>query len=184
MKSIMKTILPAAFAAVLAGCSGPVSQWESAPLSPATDFTQMGEQIKANPDEWAAALKFLKESDLATIDLGRHDITAKTYANVQEYTSKTENGYEAHRQYIDVQVVISGEENIFVAPLDKAFDITHEYDAQGDYVLFADAADNKAVLANPENWVVLFPNEAHKPGMAITEPATIRKVVVKIPVAE
>lgn len=180
----MKTIIPAAFAAVLAGCSGPVSQWAAAPLSPATDFAQMGSQIKANPDEWTAALKFLQESDLNTIALGRHDITDKTYANVQEYTSKTENGYEAHRLYIDIQVIISGEENIFVAPLDKAFDITKEYDADSECVLFADASDAKAVLANPENWVVLFPNEAHKPGMAIAEPAPIRKVVVKIPVAE
>lgn len=180
----MKTVLPAAFAAVLAGCSGPISQWASAPLSPATDFTQMGEQIKANPEEWVAALNFLKESDLATIALGRHEITDKTYANVQEYTSKTENGYEAHELYIDIQVIISGQENIFVAPLDKAFNVTKEYDAKSDCVLFADAKDGKAVLADPDNWVVLFPNEAHMPGMAITEPAPIRKVVVKIPVAK
>lgn len=180
----MKTIIPAAFAAVLAGCSGPVSQWASAPLSPATDFSQMGKQIKANPEEWAAALKFLQESDLNDIALGRHDITDRTYANVQEYTSKTENGYEAHRLFIDIQIVISGEENIFVAPLDKALDITKEYDAQSDCVLFADASDAKAVPANPESWVVLFPNEAHKPGMAIAGPAPVRKVVVKIPVAE
>lgn len=180
----MKTVIPAAFAAVLAGCSGPASEWASAPLSPATDFTQMGEQVKANPDEWAAAIKFLKENDLNSLALGRHDITEKTYVNVQEYTSKTENGYEAHRLYIDVQIIIAGEENIFVAPLDKAFDVTKEYDAQSDCVLFASANDGKAVLANPDNWVVLFPNEAHMPGMAIAEPAPIRKAVVKIPVAE
>lgn len=184
MNRIVKTIIPAAFAALLAGCSGPVSQWASAPLSPATDFAQMGRQIKANPDEWAAALKFLQESDLKTIALGRHDITDKTYANVQEYNSKTENGYEAHRLYIDIQIVISGEENIFVAPLDKAFGITKEYDVQSDCILFSTAADANAVPADPENWVVLFPNEAHKPGMAVAEPAPIRKVVVKIPVAE
>ena len=184
MKRIMKTILPAAFAATLASCSGPAADWASAPLSSATDFDQMAEQIAANPDEWAAAIKFLKENDLATIALGRHDITGKTYANVQEYTSKTENGYEAHELYIDVQVVISGQENIFVAPLDKAFDITKEYDSQSDCVLFADASEPRAVLADPENWVVLFPNEAHKPGMAINAPAPIKKVVVKIPVAE
>ena len=184
MNSIMKAVIPAAFAALLASCSGPVSQWASAPLSPATDFAQMGEQIKANPEEWAAALKFLQESDLKTIALGRHDLTDKTYANVQEYTSKTENVYEAHRLYIDIQVVISGNENIFVAPLDKATDVTKEYDAKGDCVLFADAADAKAVPADPENWVVLFPNEAHKPGMAVSQPSPIRKVAVKVPVAE
>lgn len=180
----MKAFFPAAFAAVLAGCSAPVGQWAAAPLSPATDFTQLSKQIKANPDEWAAAVKFLNESDLANIALGRHDITDNTYANVQEYSSKTEGIYEAHRKYIDVQVVISGEENIFVAPLDKAFDETKEYDAMSDCVLFADAKDAAAVIANPDNWVILFPNEAHKPGMAISTPAPIRKVVVKIPVAE
>ena len=184
MKRIMKTILPAAFAATLASCSDPAADWISAPLSPETDFDQMAQQIVANPDEWAAAIKFLKENDLSTIGTGRHDITQKTYANVQEYTSKTENGYEAHELYIDVQVVISGQENIFVAPLDKAFDVTKEYDTLSDCILFADAADAKAVLADSENWVILFPNEAHKPGMAITAPAPIRKVVVKIPVAE
>ena len=154
---------------------------DSMTLSPATDFEQMAAQVAANPDEWAAALKFLEQTDLSTASLGRHDITPATYANVQEYTSKTENFYEAHKLYIDLQVVISGRENIFVAPLDKASGITKEYDAQSDCVLFAGASSGKAVLADPENWVVLFPNEAHKPGMAIDAPAPVRKVVVKIP---
>lgn len=180
----MNKMIPAAFAtAMLAGCSG-VPEWADAPLSPATDFTQLADQIKANPKEWEAALKFLKENDMATIELGRHDITGQTYANVQEYTSRTENKYEAHRLYIDVQIVLSGEENIFVAPLDKASGIAQEYSTKSDCVLFEDAAEGKAVKADPDNWVVLFPNEAHKPCMAISEPSPVRKVVVKIPVAE
>ena len=179
------TLFLAAFFGVFVSCSNPISQWISAPLSPATDVGQLKEQIKANPDEWTAALKFLEENDLATIELGRHDITDETFANVQEYTSLLEGKYEAHRKYIDIQVVISGNENIFVAPLDKAFNVIHEYDeTSGDFVLFADANDSKPVLANSENWVILFPNDAHKPGMAINQPAQIRKVVVKIPVAE
>ena len=119
-----------------------------------------------------------------TLDEIQNDITGQTYANVQEYTSRTENKYEAHRLYIDVQIVLSGEENIFVAPLDKASGIAQEYSTKSDCVLFEDAAEGKAVKADPDNWVVLFPNEAHKPCMAISEPSPVRKVVVKIPVAE
>jgi len=169
---------------LLAGCAPKVSFWDTAPLSPATDRVQLSSQIKANPDEWAEAYKFLTENDLAAIELGRHDITDGTYANVQEYTSKTEGSYEAHRKYIDVQVVVSGEEIIFVAPLDKTCDLLHEYDEMDDYLLWTDASDAVAVPANSQNWVLLFPNEAHKPGMAVDEPSPVRKVVVKIPVAE
>lgn len=181
----MKNILAIVFAVALVGCSDPMSQWKSTPLNPAIDFTQMREQIKANPAEWSAALKFLKEVNLNTIELGRHDLTEKTFANVQEYISLTEGKYEAHRKYIDLQVVISGNENIFVAPLGNAINLVHDYDESvGDYVLFADAKNPKTIPANPESWVILFPNDAHKPGMAIGDPAPIRKVVIKIPFAE
>lgn len=182
---IPQVILSAAFTLIISACANPISQWESAPISPATDMAKLKAQIKANPDEWTAALKFLKDSDLMAIELGRHDITENTFANVQEYTSLLEGNYEAHRKYIDIQVVISGNENIFVAPLDKAVNLIHEYDeSAGDFVLYADADNVNTINANFENWVVLFPNEAHKPGMAISKPSPIRKVVVKIPYAE
>lgn len=40
---------------------------------------------------------------------------------MSEYETKSinENGYEAHKQYIDIQAILSGEERVICLPIDK-----------------------------------------------------------------
>src|SRR5688500_2302589 len=59
------------------------------------------------------AFEFLRRPDLATLENGRHEIDgSNVYALVQSYnTTPREKGkFEAHRKYIDVQFVVSGDE--------------------------------------------------------------------------
>ena len=48
------------------------------------------------------------------VEIGVYEITPRVKAIVSEYTTKeiNENGYEAHREYIDIQYLISGEEMV------------------------------------------------------------------------
>ena len=156
---------------------------DNLPLSPATDKKQLLEQLSANASQWQAAIDFLQSNDLSSLALGRHDITPEgTYANVQEYETKAESKYEAHRDYIDLQIVVSGKEYIYVAPLSSVSGLVQAYDKAKDIEFYASASDATAVLADPQNWVVLFPDQAHEPCMTIgSEPSRIRKIVVKIP---
>lgn len=85
---------------------------------------------------------------------------------------------ESHEKYIDVQVILSGNELMFspvVAP-----PVTEE-SAERDYRLYAPAAlDACTRLCVPENhFAIFFPGELHAPCHAAS-PTRIRKAIVKV----
>ena len=153
------------------------------PLSPATDFVTLEEQIKKNPVQWKAAVDFLMKSDLMKLSAGRHEITTDgVFANVQEYETKDEARYECHRKHIDIQCVVSGTEHIYVANIGKVSDPVAEFNDKKDIQFFTTASEHTKVLAGKDSYVVLFPHEAHKPCMNVDgQHSHIRKIVVKIP---
>ncbi len=143
------------------------------------------EQNILNPASWEAAFTFLKEEDLNALALGRHELSDDgTYVNIQEYTTKDSAHFEAHRKYIDIQYLAKGKEYIFVTPLepDKQIEI-QSYDVTKD-IEFFDKEEYTPYLLSPDNFMVFFPTDAHKPCMKVDTNEYVRKVVVKIPYVE
>ena len=171
-------------AILLSACAGNETAkiWAALPVSESVDAEQLAAQIKANPSAWKAAAEFLTGNDLSAIALGRHELAPDgTYANVQEYTTKENSKYEVHRAYIDIQVVVSGREQILVSPLGALQDCLQEYDPEKDIEFFAASSEFRSVPADAGHWVILFPSDAHEPCITLGEPSEIRKVVVKVP---
>ena len=159
--------------------------WAGLPVSKETDLVQLKQQVEAFPEAWIAAAKFLTENDLAALALGRHDLGVEgLFANVQEYTTRKASRYEAHRKYIDIQIVVSGHEYIYVAPLEKMLDPQGDYNEASDIAFFGAAADGKPVPAVPQQWLVLFPSDGHMPCMSDGTLSEVRKIVVKVPFIE
>lgn len=137
-----------------------------------------------NKERWDKAFAFLKNSDLAKLDLKRYDIDGTNlFATVSEYTSKNEADakFEAHRKYIDIQYVESGKEIINIAPLNTAEEITSPYDEANDieFLTFDNAVNCKAT---PSNFFIFFPGDAHRPGLKDGVNSPVRKIVVKVKV--
>lgn len=133
--------------------------------------------------EFCQAIEFLR-SFTPDVEVGKHVlIEGLIYANVQEYTPKavSEAVIEYHREFVDLQTLLSGSENIYYAPLANLTEKT-AYDAEGDYGLYefnADAAT--ACKLEPGNFAIFFPEEGHAPCIAGNEdPAPVKKVVLKI----
>ena len=64
-------------------------------------------------DKFKKAFTFLRETDLASLPIGRTEIDGdEVYASVQSYTTMTveECAFESHLEYFDVQYVVEGEE--------------------------------------------------------------------------
>ena len=138
-------------------------------------------QYHKNPDRWEKAFTFLKTENLETIDLGRYELDGENlYINVDEYLTKDEDvtDFEAHRKYIDIQYLVSGEEKIGVIPLGKTTEIT-PYDNSRD-VSFMSAENSNYQVATPERFFIFFPDDAHRPGVKSKSNSKVRKVVVKI----
>jgi YhcH/YjgK/YiaL family protein len=135
-------------------------------------------------ERWDKAFTFLKENDLAKMEIKRYDIDSDNlYAPVSEYMSKNEEDarFEAHKNYIDIQYVISGKELIGVAPLSQKKEILEPYNPEKDVEFFTvDGA--KICPATPDRFFIFFPDDAHRPGVKDGENSQVRKVVVKVKV--
>lgn len=126
---------------------------------------------------FAAAEKLLC-SDPAN---GRHDVDGEdVYINVSTYETNPLNDdrrFENHRDYIDIQILISGKEIIGFAPM-RALDVTDEY--RPDYELFGMVEEFDKVMLTPGKFAVIYPDEPHAPGLAADKPEQVRKMVIKV----
>ena len=110
---------------------------------------------------------------------GRYDFGADCYVNVMSCdTSADLAPMEAHEQYIDVQMVLSGEEKIYVAKKAPLAVVT-PYDEGKDVAFYAWQSADSVTYRSGEA-VILSPEEAHLPGRAVGEPMTIKKAVLKL----
>ena len=88
--------------------------------------------------------------------------------------------FECHRRYADVQFVAEGEEIVEVAA-PAALRPVSPYDPDTDVAWFASDAPRGAVRLPAGSFLVLWPHEAHQPGIAPPAgPGAVRKVVVKV----
>lgn len=91
----------------------------------------------------------------------------------------SEGFLEGHKKYIDIHVVIDGEEKIGYLPNSKVT-ITKEYDEAGDCEIYSGEVETFFYL-NKDRFLICFPGEPH---MALIKggekPAKVRKVIFKV----
>jgi biofilm protein TabA len=129
--------------------------------------------------QFKRAFEYVNQMDINTIPAGRYEIDGEAmYALIQEYDSKLkeEGKWEAHRRYIDLQYVVNGMEGIGYA------NIHHlnqgEYDTAKDFLPLHGEGD--LITVRSGSFVLLFPEDAHMPGMSIGVSAPVKKIVLKI----
>lgn len=134
-----------------------------------------------NQKHWDQMFRFLQSSDLANLPLGKQELDGShLYISVDAYTSKDkeQTRYESHRQYIDVQYLISGQELMGLATADKV-EVSEPYNEEKDVAKYIyDGGDY--ILANPSNFLVFFPGDIHRPCIKVQENEPVKKIVVKI----
>lgn len=127
------------------------------------------------------ALDYLLSTDFTTIDPGRYPIDGEeVYARVLQITTKPVDGdaqFEAHRDYIDVQFVIDGIEQMGYADLDTLI-VSQDYNPEKDTLMLKGRGDFFTVPAG--YFAIFWPTDAHMPGMAVDSPQQEKKVVVKV----
>ena len=104
------------------------------------------------------------------------------YLILAEYdTHEKAKGYmEAHRAYIDVMCMISGEETIYVKPEPRLRHVTRSYDAQKDALLAEIDDDCCTIRLQAGDFIILFPEDAHAPGCRTEMPSHVKKIIGKV----
>ena len=131
---------------------------------------------------FAAAFAFIKEAIADDFAVGKYEIDGKDlYASVQEYNSKAPDAAknEGHRNYIDIQVVVSGTEVIEVEDIDDAVKKS-DYNDEKDVEFYENAPDACRLVLCGGDFAILFPHDIHRPGLAYEESEAVKKIVVKV----
>ena len=114
---------------------------------------------------------------------GRVELTGGAYAVEQVYTTRAraDGFFESHRKYIDVQVVVEGEE--LIEWIDAGGIRSKEpYNAERDLILYHDTAEATQVRLHAGDVAVFFPPDVHMPCLRLhSAPMIVRKSVVKVP---
>jgi biofilm protein TabA len=135
-----------------------------------------------NKERWDKAFTFLKNNDLTKLEIRRYDIDGDNlYAPVTDYMTKNEEDakFEAHQKYIDIQYVISGVEQIGIAPMSMKKDVITPYDAVKD-IEFMTVNKFENYKATPDRFFIFFPSDIHRPSVKIGENSQVRKLVMKV----
>jgi len=130
----------------------------------------------------ADAFRFLARPDLEKLEAGRHDIHGNDmYALVQHNESRAIETaeFEAHRLYLDIQYLVSGEEYIAVTS-QQGLKVSKPYDESKDIEFYIKPAKYQKIVMQPGRFAVFYPQDAHLPNCYTNRPGPLQKVVVKV----
>lgn len=113
----------------------------------------------------------------------RYELAEGNFVNINEYFTKpvSDCKLEAHKKYIDIQLLLEGKEELHYTFTD-GLTIGENYDENRDVMFFKnpDFPLNKIILEKGV-FVLLYPYEAHKPQINYgNKLAKVKKVVVKM----
>lgn len=129
---------------------------------------------------FAMAFDYLAATSLTTLPAGRQTIQGdELFALVNDYLTQPQEKcrFEAHRRYIDIQLMVRGVERIGVANLTALKD-NEPYVGERDVAFFHGNGD--LITLREGTFAIFFPHDAHQPGIALAEPVQCRKIVVKV----
>jgi len=136
-------------------------------------YKNIGERI-------SNSFEYIKATDLKTLPAGKYPIDGENiFALVSEYKTKSEQEgkLEAHKKYIDVQYVISGEELMGYVPLGGQR-ILDQYKEENDIVFFT--GDKSFTKISEGMFAIFFPDDVHMPGISTGKISNVKKLVIKV----
>lgn len=116
---------------------------------------------------------------------GQHPVLGdRIFINALEYDTKPAEDalMEAHRRYIDVMLLLEGSEEIAVFETDALTHVTVPYTPEADALLAQLEPQPLRVRMTPGSVCILFPEDAHAPGLDAEGTSRVRKLIAKIAV--
>jgi len=129
------------------------------------------------------AIDYLAEWDKGILEEGVHPIRGEDmYARLMQLKTKRkdEQPAEKHERYIDIHYVLEGEELIGWARDDGSYRPEQPYDTDNDYALYGEIQGETAIRLTPGMYMVLFPDDIHRPCLTDTDVSDLKKIVVKV----
>lgn len=138
------------------------------------------ETYKGLSEDIYLGLTFLKNATPDT-EIGVHELNPRVRAIVSEYETKTDNvsGFESHKQYIDIQALLFGEERVACLPIEKLRE-TKPYSEESDAAFYTTDEQPQELVIGNGYFAIFYPQDGHMPQLSVTAPTKVKKLVLKI----
>ncbi len=103
------------------------------------------------------------------------------FMNVMQFATQSPERKKAelHVEYIDIQLLLAGEERVIYGVVGSARECEGRH-TEEDYQLCRRIEDEQSLYLKPGMFAVFMPGEPHKPGCVVSDTAEIKKVVIKV----
>lgn len=129
------------------------------------------------------SIEYARRFDPSSAD-GIYEIEGRDiYARVLSYETQpaTERRFEAHRDYLDVQVVLTGCERIDVTlATEHELDEIAPYNPEKDVVFYGGLEEDISVKMVPGRFAILYPDDVHRPNCDVEGTSHVKKICVKV----
>lgn len=136
------------------------------------------ERIESLHPQFKLVFDYIKSHDLLHAPLERITLDGdKLFINNvnPECVAQEAQPLEAHRDYLDIHILLEGEERIGWKPINNCGTPSKAYDKEGDYMLFDEPASSYVDL-RPGDFAIVWPEDAHAP---LIGSGKVRKLIVK-----
>ncbi|TCK92718.1 YhcH/YjgK/YiaL family protein [Natranaerovirga hydrolytica] len=147
-----------------------------------TSKLTLAEKYDYLSDDFIEAFEFLKNEDLSQLKEGTYPIKEdKIIVNVEEYLTieASQVSFETHNKYFDIHYVVEGEEKFGYVNRSER-DIKNEYNEIEDITFYKEPQKSGYVVLNKGDFVIVSPEDAHKPRCTVDKPCKVKKIVIKI----
>lgn len=127
---------------------------------------------------FAQAIDFLKSHDLNALEIGKTELSKNLLVNVAQTKPKAKEDakLETHRDFIDIQIPLSGTEVMGYTAAADCVPADAPYNEEKDITFFEGLAESY-IAVKPGMFAIFFPQDGHAPGIT---PDGVKKVIVKV----
>lgn len=139
------------------------------------DSIENADKYSAAHPLFAKAFDFIRNA--SNLQNGKYEIDGDNmFAMISDNDLREDGELEAHKKYIDIQVVLSGTEIFRCSPVSKCKNISKSYDDRSDILFYKDKPTIEYV-ANEGMMSIFFPQDAHAP---LIGNGKVHKIIIKV----
>lgn len=137
-------------------------------------------EVKGLEENVLKALEYAINNDLNTYNTGTHYIDGKElFFNRVCYDTRTDDTgfWEGHRDYIDVHLILNGEERIDYNLINNLEKI--DYKKDDDFASF-NGDKKQSLILKKGDFAVFYPEDIHMTALMVNGKSTVNKVIFKV----
>lgn len=137
--------------------------------------------MKTLKEKLAEAIAFMENVKFDEMEVGKHVINDDFFLLIQKYDSKEPDAgrFESHKNYVDIQYVVEGKESIGIAAV-TAMKVSEAYIPERDVEFYEEPEEAAEFILTAGGYAILYPADAHKPGIRVGESVPVKKMVGKV----